>query len=99
MPAPKSTKKLPESKIQKAVIIDLESAGWYVIKLIQCNKNGLCDLLAVRNNRYVWIEVKAEGGRVAPLQAFRHEELRRNGAEVIVAYSREDIKHLMIKKQ
>lgn len=91
--------KILESQIQKQIIKDLESAGWYVIKLIQTNKNGINDLLAVRAARYVWIEVKAEHGKVAPLQAYRHEELRRNGAEVIIAYSREDIKHLLIKKQ
>ena len=88
------TTRIPESKVQAKIIKDLEAAGWYVIKLIQCNKNGLCDLLALRRNRYVWIEVKGENGKVAPLQAFRHEELRRAGAEVIVAYGVDDIKHL-----
>lgn len=97
-PSAKSTPKSPESAVQRQIIVALQKAGWLVVKLIQTNLNGITDLLALRGARYVWIEVKREGGTVAPLQAFRHDELRKYGAEVIVAYSTEDVKHLLIKK-
>lgn len=95
--APTSTKNVLESKVQAAIIKQLEAAGWYVVKLIQTNKNGIPDLVALKAGRYVWIEVKGLKGVVAPLQDYRHTELRKQGAEVIIARSTDDTKHLCLK--
>lgn len=94
------SKKAPlESDVQKKIIVALEGAGWYVVKLIQTNKNGINDLIALRDRRHVWIEVKRPGEEPGPLQAFRHRELSKYGAEVIEnAQSVDDIKHLTCKK-
>lgn len=83
-----------ESEIQSRIIRQLEESGWYVVKLIQTNKNGIPDLIAVRSGRVVFVEVKRPGKEPEPLQKFRHKEIRKNGTEVIVATSTKDTEHL-----
>ena len=90
-PKPKKS----EAQIQAAITKHLKAAGWTVIKLIQTSCNGIPDLLAIRSGRYLWIEAKNATGKVAPLQEYRHTELRRQGCEVIVARSTEDVKEYL----
>jgi len=73
-----------ESAIQAKIIKALERGGWYVIKLIQTNKNGIPDLLCLRNGRAVFIEVKRPGEKPTPLQLQRHRELKDTGFQVEV---------------
>ena len=47
-----------ESIIQREIIVHLERDGWYVIKLIQTNKNGIPDLLCIRDGKCMFVEVK-----------------------------------------
>ena len=46
-----------ESIIQREIIIHLEHDGWYVVKLIQTNKNGIPDLLCIRDGKCMFVEV------------------------------------------
>lgn len=70
-----------ESKIQAKIIKKYEEMGYYVIKLIKTNKNGIPDLLCLKDGAGFFIEVKSEKGIVRPLQKFRHEELNKYGFE------------------
>lgn len=76
-----------ESKIQAKIIKDYESMGYYVIKLIKTNKNGIPDLLCLKDGKGFFIEVKSEKGKVKPLQHFRHEELLKYGFETLIKKS------------
>jgi Holliday junction resolvase len=76
-----------ESKIQAKIINDYESKGYYVIKLIKTNKNGIPDLLCLKDGKGFFIEVKSEKGKVKPLQHFRHEELLKYGFETLIKRS------------
>ena len=73
-----------ESKIQEKIVKNLERRGWYVVKIIQCTKNGWPDLQAVKDGKTVYIEVKDIGKEPDPLQLMRHKELRSAGAAVYV---------------
>lgn len=65
-----------ESQIQKKLINILEKQGWYVLKLMKTNKNGISDLLAQKKgNRDIFIEVKDVTGHIEPLQLYRLEEI------------------------
>ena len=65
-----------EAPFQKRIIAGLEKKGWYVIKLIQTNKNGIPDLLALKKGyRPLFIEVKGTGTHVAKLQEYRLGQL------------------------
>lgn len=71
---------MKESQIQSKKIKELEAQGYYVIKLIKTNKNGIPDLLAIPKDADVlFIEVKGPNGKLSPLQSFRLEELEKHG--------------------
>jgi Holliday junction resolvase len=65
-----------ESKIQKKIITQLEANGFFVVKMIKTNKNGIPDLLAVKENRTIFVEVKQEHGKLSEIQKHRINEIR-----------------------
>ena len=66
-------------------IIALEAEGYYVIKLIKTNKNGIPDLVAIPPNcGVIFSEVKKPKGRVSALQEFRLKELEKHGVRTEV---------------
>ena len=50
----------PEREVQRDIIKYIKLQGWYVIKVIKGNENGIHDLLACIDGKFVSIEVKAE---------------------------------------
>ena len=69
-----------EQQIQRKKIKQLESEGYYVIKLINTNKNGIPDLIAIPKNADVlFVEVKRPNGKLSKLQEFRLKELNEHG--------------------
>ena len=73
-----------ESKIQNKIIKNLEKEGYFVLKLIKCNKNGYPDLIAVKENETIFIEVKRPNGKLSELQKVRIQELRSKNINVKV---------------
>ena len=71
---------MTEQQIQKKRIKQLEDEGYYVIKLIKTNKNGIPDLVAFKPNADVlFSEVKKPTGIVSKLQEYRLKELEGYG--------------------
>jgi len=71
---------MTEQKIQNARIKQLESDGYYVIKLIQTNKNGIPDLVALHpDGDILFSEVKKPDGKLSKLQEYRLKELQKYG--------------------
>lgn len=71
---------MTEQQIQSKKIKELESQGYYVIKLMKTNKNGIPDLLVLpKNSDAFFIEVKKEGGVLSKLQEYRINELNKHG--------------------
>jgi hypothetical protein len=64
-----------EKTIQRDVVAYLEIDGWYVIKLIQTTKNGIPDLLCLKNGITMFIEVKRPNGVLSDLQKYRLHQL------------------------
>ena len=77
---------LTEQQIQSKIIKKLEKDGYYVLKLIKTNKNGIMDLIAIKNNITTFVEVKQPNGRLSELQKVRIQELRSKGINVKVWY-------------
>jgi len=84
-----------ESAIQRKIILELEKSGWLVVKLIQTNKNGIMDLMALRKGEAVFLEVKSENGKHSELQKYRKKKIEAQGFQVIVTNSIIDIKNLL----
>jgi Holliday junction resolvase len=76
---------MKESQIQSKKIKELEEQGYYVIKLINTNKNGIPDLLAIpKNSDVLFVEVKGPNGKLSKLQEFRIKELNQHGVKTEV---------------
>ena len=73
---------MTEQAIQKKIITQLEKQGYFVLKLIKCNKNGYPDLIAVKENETIFIEVKRPDGVLSELQKVRIKELRSRNIKV-----------------
>tara|TARA_R110000822_G_scaffold1869_3_gene8673 strand:+ start:1253 stop:1492 length:240 start_codon:yes stop_codon:yes gene_type:complete len=71
---------MTEQQIQSKRIKQLEAEGYYVIKLVKTNKNGIPDLIAIPPNcNVLFSEIKTPRGRVSKLQEYRLKELKEHG--------------------
>ena len=71
---------MTEQQVQSKKIKELEAEGYYVLKSIKTNKNGIPDLLALHPDKEIlFLEVKTRKGRVSKLQEYRIKELREHG--------------------
>lgn len=71
---------MTEQQIQSKRIKQLEDDGYYVVKLIKTNKNGIPDLIAIPKGADVlFSEVKKPNGKVSKLQEYRLKELKQYG--------------------
>ena len=73
---------MTEQQIQSKRIKELEAEGYYVLKLIKTNKNGIPDLIAIPPNCDVlFSEIKKQKGTVSALQKYRLKELENHGVK------------------
>ena len=74
---------MKEQQIQTKRIKQLETEGYYVIKLITTNKNGIPDLIAIpKDCNVLFVEVKQPTGKLSKLQEYRIKELEEHGIKV-----------------
>jgi len=74
---------MKEQQIQSKKIKELEAHGYYVIKLINTNKNGIPDLIAIpKGCDVLFVEVKKPNGKLSKLQEYRLKELKEHGINV-----------------
>ena len=80
-----------ESALQKKIIDYLNKEKWFVLKIIAANKNGVPDLMAIKNSQTIFIEVKQKGKKVIKggLQEYRIKELNSFGVLAFQADSLE----------
>ena len=72
------------SNFQTKIIKEYEGNGWFVINLIKTNKNGIPDLLCIKEGeRPIFIECKEWNDTLKPLQKFRIKELLKYGVDAI----------------
>lgn len=71
---------MTEQQIQAKRIKQMESEGYYVLKLIKTNKNGIPDVIAIPpDSGVIFSEIKTPSGRLSPLQEYRLKELESFG--------------------
>lgn len=73
-----------ESEIQGKIIKRLKSEGWMVVKLMLTSLPGFPDLMALKDGKARFIEVKQPGCKPRELQEYRIKQLRDNGFSVEV---------------
>ena len=76
---------MTEQQIQSKRIKQLEAEGYYVLKLIKTNKNGIPDLLAIPPGcQVLFSEVKKPNGKLSKLQEYRIKDLKNHGCRTEV---------------
>lgn len=76
---------MTEQQIQSRRIKELEAQGYYVIKLIRTNKNGIPDIIAIPpNSDVLFSEIKSSTGKLSKLQEYRIKELQTFGLKTEV---------------
>jgi len=72
------------SQFQTKVIKEYESKGYYVINLTRTNKQGIADLLCLKENeKPLFIECKEAKDTIKELQRYRAKEVLNYGCEHI----------------
>lgn len=100
-----------EHQIQSDIIGYLRYKGFYVTRmnsgkmrytnarggtnLLHLHEAGTPDVLAIREGRCFFIEVKRPGNKPTRLQTMKMAELEEFGAKCIVAYSIDDLKDII----
>lgn len=70
---------MTEQQIQTKRIKQLESEGYYVLKLIRVNKTGIPDLIAIKEGEVLFSEIKTPKGKLSEIQKYRMKELESYG--------------------
>jgi hypothetical protein len=71
---------MTEQQIQKKRIDQLEKDGYYVLKLVKTNKNGIPDVLGIHpDGRVIFSEIKTPNGKLSKIQEYRLKELGKYG--------------------
>jgi hypothetical protein len=87
-----------ESQIEQKLKKTIEAAGGRCIKFTAPGLSGVPDRLCLfPGGKAVFVETKAPGGKLRPLQRKRHEELQELGFKVLVIDSEERIKEVVPK--
>ena len=74
-----------ESKIQAKIIKRFTDAGYMVIKLIKTSKNGIPDLMALKDGKVLFVEVKRPLlGKLSKVQEYRIKELKEYGFDTLI---------------
>lgn len=71
-----------ESAIQTKIKKKLQEDGWTIVKLIKTSLTGIPDLLALKDGKAMFVEVKQPKGVLSPIQDHVIKTLRINGFEV-----------------
>lgn len=68
-----------ESKIQASCIKYAKSKGWFVLKIIKCNINGMPDCTFFKDGKTFFVEFKTAIGKQSELQKYVESELIKQG--------------------
>lgn len=86
---------MTEQQLQTKIIKHLDKEGYYTIKTIKLNKNGLPDIFAFKDGLTTMIEVKAKGKKPNELQKYRIDEVKKFGVKSFWVDDFETFKHLI----
>lgn len=98
---------MTEQSIQRAIIKELEKHGCYTVKIVAATKAGVSDILACHPleitqdmvgqtiGAFLSLEIKTPKGRVAPLQEYHIEKVRKAGGTGEILRSVDELKKLL----
>lgn len=86
-----------EAYVQSKLIDGLTQRGWWARKITSPSRNGIPDVVAARDGRVIWIEVKRDGDRKGPTRDEMREMriMREHGLECRVVTGRDEVNELL----
>jgi len=75
---------MSEQKIQRQIENWLDDNGWFVYKIMSATIAGIPDLIAHKDSKTMYVEVKTISGRLSRVQQYRIAQLRSIGIEVYI---------------
>ena len=79
-----------EKDIEARLVKECSKHGALCLKQNVVGRRGFPDrLIIAKNNRYIWVEVKTDTGKLSEGQQTAIEKLREQGCEVYVTYGLE----------
>lgn len=88
---------MEESKIEKYLKKQIELIGGKALKFVSPGVAGVPDrIVLLPYGRIVFVELKAPGKKLRPLQEFRKKELEKLGFDYWIVDSYESIKDLLV---
>ena len=83
---------MKESQLEKRLRVKVEKLGGLCFKWVSPGKRGVPDRICILpKGRTVYVEMKAPGGKLSPLQHKRIQELEKRGHEVYVLASKQQV--------
>jgi len=79
-----------EQQIQMTVESELKAAHIYFTKTIVSARNGVPDIIACVNGRFIAIELKRPGKDLSDLQRYNFDLIKRNGGQTYMINNLED---------
>lgn len=82
---------LLERQIENGMRKNIERAGGKFLKWVSPGNDGVPDRIAIFPNGSIWfVELKADKGRVAPLQEYWQKELTRMNCNAVIIRGKEE---------
>ena len=90
-----------EAYVQSKLLAGLESRGWWARKVTSPSRNGIPDVVAARDGRVIWIEVKRDGDRKGPTRDETREMrvMSDHGLECRVVTGRNEVNEILEELQ
>lgn len=89
--------KITEKSLQQEIMWKLKAMGWLVLRLPPSiySTQGMPDLLAIKGNDYMLIEVKSPQGKLSKKQILFQELVKTVNGNYIVAYSWDNVENFI----
>jgi hypothetical protein len=87
-----------ESEIERQCSLIAEANGWYEIKLMRCNKNGVPDHIYHKGGMTFYVEFKTPIGRLSVDQRRVAQDLKLRGIPVFFINDINQFRHVLMEK-
>ena len=83
---------MKESVIEARLVRLVKQRGGLCYKFVSPNNPGVPDRIVITpDGRTIYVELKTPVGRLAKVQKWQHQELRKRNADVRTLWSKEDV--------
>ena len=86
---------MKESKLERQLVSGVERAGGLIYKFTSSGNAGVPDRLILISGKIYFVEVKAPGQKLRPIQQYQKRRIEEQGVKVFVVDSPESLEALI----